>query len=92
MSILQIQTIPKHDYKLIVVPSEKIEKQISDYQIIQSGNEKYKIVEWVTILRTEPMPSSLMLLATGKDIFSFEVWNAYPNSNKLIFFICELIR
>lgn len=89
MSTLQVQTIPKHSYILIAVPDERMDKPVSDYTKIESNNQKYKIVQRVTITKNEPMPSSLILLATGQPLEYFEIWNAFKKSEKIIFFVCE---
>lgn len=90
---LQVQNVPKHGIILIAVPSERLKMQVSDYKFIETTEkEKYKVIQWVTILKSEPMPSSLMLLATGQDIMRYQVWEVYKKSDKLIFFICEKIN
>lgn len=89
METLQVQTIPKHSYILIAVPDERMDKPVSDYSEIESEGKKYKIVERVTIFRNERIPTSLTLLATGKSLEYFEIWNAFKKSEKIIFFICE---
>lgn len=91
MAILQVKIIPKHSYKLIAVPSERMDKPVSDYNEIESEGQKYKIVQWVTVHRNEQMPSTLTLLSTGKEIMYFEMWSAFKKSDKIIFFICEKI-
>lgn len=89
---LQVPTVPKHGIILIAVPSERMNKPVSDYKFIETPEkEKYKVIQWVTIMKSEPMPSSLMLLATGQDIMRYQVWEVYKKSDKLIFFICEKI-
>lgn len=90
---IKLNSIPKHDYKCIVVPSEKLEGiPVSDYKVIISGDEKYKIVQWVTILKTEMIPTSLLLLSIGADIDSDSIFKKYKRSNKLYFFICERVK
>jgi hypothetical protein len=76
------------------VPSEKLEgKPVSDYSTIHDkSGEKYKIVQWVTILKTENIPSSLLLLAIGVDLDKETIFKKYKRSNKLYFFICEAAK
>lgn len=92
MATLQVKTIPKHSYKLIAVPSERMDRPVSDYTEIESEEEKYKIVQRVTIFKNEPMPSSLTLLSTGQDLQYPEIWNAFKKSDRIIFFVCENIN
>ncbi|MCJ7802741.1 MAG: hypothetical protein MUP82_10340 [Candidatus Marinimicrobia bacterium] len=66
-----------------------MKKNVSDYKEIESEGVKYKIVQWVTIMKSEFMPSTLTLLATGQDLSMDEIWKAFKNSDKIIFFICE---
>lgn len=89
---LKLNKLPAHNYKCIVVPSEKLKKQISDYKTIIVGKDKYKVIQWVTIHKSEPIPSSLMLLSIGVVIDNGSVFEKYKNSDKLIFFICEFIN
>lgn len=81
--------IPEHNYKIIIVPSEKIKGLVSDYSEIQTPSKKYKIIQRVTVLRSEPLPSSLMILATGDDFCKAEIFGKYRKSDKLYFFICH---
>ena len=87
--ILQVPKLPEHGYILIAVPSERMKDPVSDYKEIESEGVKYKVVQWVTIMKTEHMPSLLMILATGQDLSRDEIWKAFKKSNKIIFFICE---
>lgn len=93
MSNIQVN-IPKHDYKCIVVPSEKLKgKPISDYEIItDNDNQEYKIIQWVTIIKSEMIPSSLLLLSIGAVPDADSIFKKYRKSNKLYFFICEKIN
>ena len=89
MATLQVQKIPKHSYKLIAVPSERMELPVSDYKEIESEGKKYKIAERVTINKNEKMPTLLTLLSAGISLEYVEIWSAFRGSDKIVFFICE---
>jgi len=90
MENLQVQTPPDHGFKIIAVAGEKIEGEISDLKTLTlKDGTVYKIVDRVTCLKNQMIPSCLIIMATGTYIPDSEIWNTYKKSNKLIFFICE---
>lgn len=86
---LKLNIIPEHNYKCIVVSSETMHAPVSDYETITCDNVKYNIVEWVTVLKSEYIPMSLLLLSIGTVMPKETIYKKYKKSDRLIFFICE---
>ncbi len=90
---IKLNIIPKHDYKCIVVPSETMPMPVNDYKTITCDNVKYNITAKVTVLRSDPIiPSSLLLLSIGEVISKEAIYKKYKKSDRLIFFMCEKIN
>ena len=87
---LQLTEPPAHGFKLFAVPGEKLQdKPVSDWKTI---NDKYKIIDCISILKGEVLPIVLPLLAYGQFIDIDDVWKNYKKSNILYFLICEKIE
>lgn len=86
---LQIKTPPQHDIKLICVPGEVYNEEDS---FEDQDGKKYIILDQYTYEKTDPFPYGMMLLATGKHIEPDVIWNAYKKSDKIMFFICKMIK
>ena len=66
---LQIPKPVEHGYLIIAVAGERIKNEmVSDLKFLESGEQKYKIIDRVEFLRSEQMPIALILLSTGEFI------------------------
>jgi hypothetical protein len=86
---LQLEKIPEHDFRLIVVPGELLKQPVSNYKHIKAGNDVYDIYTEVIHNKGEVWSSSLPLLSTGVFFTEQQVFEKYPNSNRIIFFLCR---
>lgn len=90
---LQIPHPPDHSYIIIAVAGERLNgKPVSDYGFLESGKQKFKIIDRVELLRGVPIPTVLILLSTGKFLTSDDVFSAYRKSQNLNFFLCKKIQ
>ena len=89
---LQVPKPVEHGYLIIAVAGERIKTEmVSDLKFLQSGETKYKIIDRIEMLRGEFMPTTLMLLSSGKFITSKEYFSFYKKSKNINFFICQKI-
>jgi len=90
MDTLKIIEPPEHNYKLIVVPGERLNGQhVSDFKFLESKNKKYKIIDRIELMRGEFMPTVLIILSAGQFLTSEDVFKHYQKSNNIYFFLCE---
>lgn len=83
---MKIEKLPTHNLRLIAVPNEKftdVPKQI------EHGDDLYKVLDYFVYTNREPMSYGMLLLATGELFDEDKIWQAYPKSNKLYFFIVQ---
>lgn len=86
---LRLKAIPGHDVILIPCPGHLVKLPLSCYRNIIVKDESFKILSYIVHKKGEFFPEALSLLSTGALFDDQEVWNKYPNSNRLIFFICR---
>ncbi len=90
---LKIKPLISHDYKLIPVPSERLGKYfVSDFEFLESKNEKFKIIDVIEILRGQQIPTILTVLSIGQFLSSEDIFKIYKKSNKIYFFLCEKLE
>lgn len=90
--VIKLKSIPEHDYRVIVVPGHLIEKPLAEYHEINVGGDIYEIHETITHRKGETMSNGLALLATGKYFNDDDVFKKYKKSNRIVFFICKLVK
>jgi len=90
---LKIKPLISHDYKLIPVPSERFGKDfVSDFEFLESENEKFKIIDRIEILRGQQMPTILTVLSIGKFLSSEDIFKIYKKSKSINFFLCQKLE
>ena len=90
---LQVPKPVEHSYLIIAVAGERIKTEmVSDLKFLQSGEQKYKIIDRIEFLKSEQMPSALILLSTGEFISSERYFSFYKKSKSINFFICEKLN
>lgn len=87
---MTIKIPPEHNYKIIVVPNEKmIEKPAIGLEIDDEKGNIYMIQDYFFYPKKGIFPASLIMLAVGKHLDSKVLYSAYPRSSGVYLLIVE---
>ena len=86
---LQLNKLANHDIRCIVVPKENLSVPVSDIETITYKDNKFIVLDFISIYKDEKIPMVLKLLSTGQYVSDDKIWEAYNKSSKLFFFIVE---
>jgi hypothetical protein len=89
---VEINQIPKSEVILIPVANEMISGSASDVKTLSFEKRFFKVHEFFTYDKDHSHPKTFFLLATGQEIFANQVWQKYPTSTKIFFFVCSEIE
>ena len=87
-------TLPEpHAIKIIPVPGERIKQPAHEItELTDQHNNKYIVHDYYVYPKESGISPAMVLLATGLHISNDDIWKIYKKSDKIVFFICELIK
>jgi len=87
---LNISKIPESKLLLIPVASQNLDNDCaSDVSTIHCGERVFKSHTHFSYNKTDTFPSALFRLALGFDLIKDQIWKQYPQSHRIVFFVCE---
>ena len=86
--ILELSKIADTDYRFVVVPSEKLSSKPSEVDQIKCGDMVYDVSQYYEYRRGELFPGTMFLMATGQILTEQQVWQGFPGSDRIFFFVC----
>ena len=88
---VEIKVLNKHRFRMIAVAQQNLGgKMIFDIDCLVFEGRRFKVHDKFTFERGDSIvPGGLMLLAFGQKVEAEKIWNKYPNSERIYFFVCE---
>jgi hypothetical protein len=91
MQKLILSQIAPTNCRIIPVASERFESEANQIETIQVGNDTYKVSDCYSYERGELIPNALKRLGYGKDVPDEKIWEKFKNSEKMYFFVVEVL-
>lgn len=88
---IRIKEPQEHAIRMIAVPDEQIKCKVSEVKYLESKNNKYEVIGFLTCIRGDFFSKTMWMLALGVEATREQIFDTYPFSKSIIIFTVRKI-